>query len=71
MKKSGRQGFAALQELSGTIGTAQRVVLLLAASDVTLLRVKIPPLSAARLKAAWVSAIKFGKSVDEIELLLT
>ena len=48
----GRQGVAALQELSGTIATAQRVVLLLAASDVTLLRVKIPPLSSARLKAA-------------------
>jgi len=31
---------------------AQQVVLLLAASDVTLLRVQVPPLSAARLKAA-------------------
>ena len=48
----GRQGVAALQELSGTIGAAQRVVLLLAASDVSLLQVQIPPLSAARLKAA-------------------
>lgn len=34
------------------IAKAQRVVLLLAASDVTLLRVQVPPLSAARLKAA-------------------
>ena len=47
-----RQGAAPLSELSGALATAQRVVLLLAASDVTLLRVKVPPLSAAKLKAA-------------------
>lgn len=41
-----------MSDLSGTIATAQRVVLLLAAGDVALLRVKVPPLSAARLKAA-------------------
>ncbi len=34
------------------MAAAQRVVLLLAASDVTVLRVKVPPLSPARLKAA-------------------
>jgi general secretion pathway protein L len=48
----GRQGVASLSELSGTIAAAHRVVLLLAAGDVTLLRVKVPPLSAARLKSA-------------------
>lgn len=47
-----REGIAPLPELSDTIAGAQRVVLLLAGSDVTLLRVQIPPLSAARLKAA-------------------
>ena len=47
-----REGAAPLSDLSGMIATARRVVLLLAASDVTLLRVKVPPLSAARLKAA-------------------
>lgn len=47
-----RQGTAPLPELSGTIAKAQRVVLLLAASDVSLLRLPVPPLSAARLKAA-------------------
>lgn len=41
-----------LPDLSGTIAQAQRVVLLLAAGDVTLLRVKIPTLPSARLKAA-------------------
>lgn len=47
-----QQGAVPLPELSGAIATAQRVVLLLAASDVTLLRVKVPPLSQARMKAA-------------------
>lgn len=47
-----REGAASLPDLSDMIAKAQRVVLLLAASDVTLLRVQVPPLSAARLKAA-------------------
>ena len=47
-----QQGAAALGSLTDLIGAARRVVLLLAAADVTLLRVKIPPLSSARLKAA-------------------
>ncbi len=51
-KAIGRQGMATLSELSGAIATAKRVVMLLAASDVALLRVKVPPLSSARLKTA-------------------
>ncbi|OGT16580.1 MAG: general secretion pathway protein GspL [Gallionellales bacterium RIFCSPHIGHO2_02_FULL_57_16] len=47
-----REGVAPLSDLSGAAATAQRVVLLLAASDVTLLRVQVPPLSAAKLRAA-------------------
>ena len=47
-----REGSATLAALSDAIRQAKRVVLLLAASDVSLLRVKVPPLSAARLKAA-------------------
>ena len=47
-----RQDTAPLSDLSGIIASAQRVVLLLAASDVTLLQVKVPPLSSAKLKAA-------------------
>ena len=47
-----QEGEAPLSDLSGTITKIQRVVLLLAGSDVTLLRVKVPPLSSARLKAA-------------------
>lgn len=47
-----REGVEPLSALAGLIRAAQRVVLLLAASDVTLLRVAVPPMSAARLKAA-------------------
>jgi general secretion pathway protein L len=47
-----REGVAALSELAEPVKQAQRVVLLLAASDVTLLRVKMPPLSGAKLRAA-------------------
>jgi general secretion pathway protein L len=47
-----REGQAPLADLAPLIAKAQRIVLLLAASDVTLLQVRVPPLSAARLKAA-------------------
>lgn len=47
-----REGLSVLSGLADTVRQAARVVLLLAASDVSLLRVKVPPLSNARLKAA-------------------
>jgi general secretion pathway protein L len=47
-----------LPGLAGAIAGAQRVVLLLAAADVALLRVKAPPLSHARLKAALPNLIE-------------
>jgi general secretion pathway protein L len=47
-----RQGTSSLSDLSHTVAKVQRVVLLLAASDVALLHVQLPPLSSARLKAA-------------------
>jgi general secretion pathway protein L len=53
-----QQGSAPLSSLSDAVAQAKRVVLLLAASDVTLLRVKVPPLSAARLKAALPSLVE-------------
>lgn len=46
------EGTAPLADLADQIARAQRVVLLVAASDVTLLRIQVPPLSPARLKAA-------------------
>jgi len=47
-----QQGVSPLGNLTDMVASARRVTLLLAASDVTLLRVKTPPLSAAKLKAA-------------------
>jgi general secretion pathway protein L len=47
-----REGVAALSDMSELIAKTNRVVVILAASDVTLLRVKVPPMSAARLRAA-------------------
>ena len=41
-----RSGAAPLPELAPQLAQVQRVVLLLAASDVTLLRMPVPPLSA-------------------------
>ncbi|RJF97569.1 type II secretion system protein GspL [Noviherbaspirillum saxi] len=47
-----REGMTALPDMGELVRKAQRVVLLLAPGDVTLLRVKVPPLSPARLKTA-------------------
>ncbi len=47
-----QQGEGALRSLGDLMASARRVVLVLAAPDVTLLHVKVPPLSAARLKTA-------------------
>jgi general secretion pathway protein L len=47
-----REGSAPFATLCALSAKVRRVVLLLAASDVTLLRVQVPPLPAAKLKAA-------------------
>ncbi|MDX8386895.1 MAG: type II secretion system protein GspL [Gallionella sp.] len=47
-----QQGTASLSELSGAITVAKRIVLIVSASDTTLLRIQVPPLSPAKLKAA-------------------
>lgn len=47
-----RQGALELSGMGQLFEGAKKVVLLLAASDVTLLRVKVPPLAGAKLKAA-------------------
>ncbi|RJG04909.1 general secretion pathway protein GspL [Noviherbaspirillum cavernae] len=62
-----RDGVAALSELAEPVRRAQRVVLLLAASDVTLLRVKVPPMSAARLKMALPNLIEDQLMSDPAE----
>ncbi|MDF3035532.1 MAG: ral secretion pathway protein GspL [Paucimonas sp.] len=62
-----REGTAALSDLSDVIGKAQRVVLLMAASDVTLLRLQMPPLSPARLRAALPNFIEDQLMSDPAE----
>ncbi len=47
-----QQSTASLSELSGAIAVAKRIVLIVSASDTTLLRIQVPPLSPAKLKAA-------------------
>ncbi len=47
-----QQGAAPLGNMGQMVASARRVTLLLAAADVTLVRVKAPPLSGNRLKAA-------------------
>ncbi|MBC7414611.1 MAG: general secretion pathway protein GspL [Herminiimonas sp.] len=65
-----REGQAALSELAGLIGSAQRVVLLLAASDVTLLHPKLPPLSPARLRAALPNLVEDQLISDPAECVI-
>lgn len=47
-----REGSEPLAQLQDLIARVQKVALLIAASDVTLLRLQLPPLSGAKLKAA-------------------
>ena len=53
--------------MSGTIARIQRVVLLLAGSDVSVLHVQTPPLSAARLKAALPNLVEEQLLCDPAE----
>jgi general secretion pathway protein L len=53
-----RTATASLNELTPQVTQVSEVVLLLAASDVTLLRIAVPPLSATRLRAALPSLIE-------------
>ena len=65
-----REGAVALTLLGEAVSAAQRVVLLLAASDVTLLQVKVPPLSASRLKTALPNLVEDQLMSDPSECLL-
>jgi len=62
-----REGVAPMSDLSGTIARIQLVVLLLAGSDVNVLRVQAPPLSAARLKAALPNLVEEQLLCDPAE----
>lgn len=53
-----QQGEGALKGMGDVVAASRHVVVLLAAADVTLLHVKVPPLSNARLKAALPSLVE-------------
>jgi general secretion pathway protein L len=65
-----RSGAASLTELAPQIAQVQRVVLLLAASDVTLLRMPVPPMTAARLKAALPALVEDRLITDTADCVL-
>jgi general secretion pathway protein L len=65
-----REGMTSLTELRTIVPSAQRVVLLLAASDVTLLSVQVPPMSPARLKAALPGLVEDRLIADPAESIL-
>ena len=65
-----REGTSALGDLAGIIGGAQRVVLLMAGSDVTLLQVRTPPLSASRLRQALPNLVEEQLMSDPADCVL-
>jgi general secretion pathway protein L len=65
-----QQGDGALRALADLVAGARRVVLLLAGADVTLLAVRAPPLSGARLKAALPGLVEEDILGDPAEAVL-
>lgn len=66
-----RDGVAALSDLADLVKNADRVVLLLAATDVTLLRVTVPPsLTGSRLKAALPNLVEDQLMSDPAECVV-
>lgn len=65
-----RHGVAPMEELAALVAEAKQIVLLLAASDVTLLRLATPPLSADRLKAALSALVEDRLLCDPTECAL-
>jgi general secretion pathway protein L len=65
-----QEGIAVLPDLAETITKAQRVVLLVAGSDINLLRIKAPPLSASRFKAALPHLVEDQLLTDPSECVI-
>ena len=65
-----RTGEVGLTSLTAFIARVRRVVLILAASDVTLLRMAVPPLSSARLKVALPALVEDRLITDPAECVL-
>jgi general secretion pathway protein L len=65
-----QQGHQTFVQLRAVATAAKQVTLLLAASDVSLMSVKIPPMSAAKLKAALPNLLEDQLLADPAELIL-
>lgn len=65
-----REGVAPLSDLAGQVASAQRVVLVIAASDVTLLRVKTPPMSIPRLRLVLPNLVEDQLMTDPDECVV-
>ncbi len=65
-----QQGAGALAGMQDLVASCRKVVLLVAAADVTLLQVTVPPLSNARLKAALPSLVEDHVLGDTDECVL-
>ena len=63
-------GEGPLRNLGDLVGTSRRIVLLLAAADVSLLSVQAPPLSGARLKAALPGLVEEHILGDPLDAVL-
>lgn len=65
-----REGVAPLSELGALVAGAQRVLLILAATDVSLLRVAVPPLSPARLRVALPNLVEDQLLAEPAEVVV-
>lgn len=65
-----QQGEGLLRNLGDVVAASRRVVLVLAASDVTLLAVKAPPLAGARLRAALPALVEEHILGDPLDCVL-
>ena len=65
-----QKGQKNLLDLKDLVNSARQVVLLLAASDVSLISVKVPPMSAAKLKVALPNLIEDQLLADPSDLIL-
>jgi general secretion pathway protein L len=65
-----QEGVASLSQVSALVARSQRVVLLVAASDVTMLRVQMPPMSAARQRAALPNLVEDQLITDPAECIV-
>ncbi|WP_159628206.1 type II secretion system protein GspL [Massilia puerhi] len=66
----GQQGEGMLRNLGDVVAASRRVVLILAASDVTLLAVQAPPLAGARLRAALPALVEEYILGDPLDCVL-